>query len=637
MGTNSAIACAENIAILYLLHSVPAPPTSNPVTSSDSQPPSSYCLPFERERSLCSTLAFISSTNDDPNRIPALCLQECPSEGSLHVLVAVNEAKYGDGLPVLQRIQVGLDRIFAQLSQAPQSEILFRAAPCNSIDKIEDSNVEDEVFAAIVAMCRERILQRLRYFPQNKSFPQNQTVQPIKNLLQDAVKSLPDCRNFIEKSRTLLVKINAWLGHQTDARLQDVVESVQSLWRVNQLQEILDSIPNPQMKRKSRKTLFNMLKKVSRYREAARHLYRTAKNFAIVQHMKVVPVSLPRHAFKKVPKGQPATLLSPLANINLTKRQRASYVHIWPLLGVSELEAGRQITKQRNKTLAEGKIHAEVQLIFYCESTTAQPFPRIISSSKDACFLCNAFIAVHGKCHIPRSHGRLYPGWRLPPFPNRSDLEQRFVQMLASLIRDSIDTMLSRQQKTKYVDPAESTILTLPISTSTLGGLNDMSSYAQAHSSVTATSRAESAVPLPSIVEVHEESTRSIPNDSDENRGTVSQLTGFASQHPTLTKLTQGKPMTAFVKANQLSAMFEAWPISLHVEYSSKTSQSGSGQGIDLCLEWLTGNDADIVRQAGEAYIVEAELLHESLSLGHAALDNFFIRAGESLLRVRIA
>ena len=631
MGSNSAIACAENIAILHLLHPVPTPPTSNPVTSSSNQPPSSYCLPFERERTLCSTLAFISSTNDDPNRIPALRLQERPSEGSLHVLVAVNEAKNGGIRPVLRKIQVGLDRIFALLSQAPQSEMIFPAAPCKPIDNIEDSNVEDEVFAAIVSMCQERILQRLRYSRQKSSFSQNKNRQPIKKLLEDAVESTPTSRIFLEKSRALLVNINAWLLHQTNAQLQDVVESVQSLRQMDQLQELLDSIPNRQMNPGSRKSLFNMLSKVSRYREAARHLYRTAKKFVTVQHMRVVPVSLPQRAFREVPNGQLATLSSPLVNVNSTDNQRARSRQIWRLLGVSELEAGHHVTQRRNQTLEEGKVHAEVQLIFHCESTTTQPFPRIICSSKDACFLCNAFIAVHGKCHTPRCHGKLYPGWRLPEFPNPSDLERRFVQLLARLVRESTDTMLLRQQKTIYAEPAESTLLTLPISTTTLESLNET------HSSVNAISSVESALSLSSIVEVHEQPTRPIPQDSDENTGTVLQSAGSASQYSKSTKLTQGKPMKAFVKANQMSALFEAWPISLHVEYSSSTPQGDSKQGVDLCLEWLTGNDADIVRQAGEAYIVEAESLQESASLGHVGLDNFFISAGESLLRVRIA
>jgi hypothetical protein len=35
-----------------------------------------YSLPFERKRNLCSILVFLSCAEDNPGRIPALCLHE---------------------------------------------------------------------------------------------------------------------------------------------------------------------------------------------------------------------------------------------------------------------------------------------------------------------------------------------------------------------------------------------------------------------------------------------------------------------------------------------------------------------------------------------------------------------------------
>jgi hypothetical protein len=112
----SAITRAESIALLHLLHAVPTRPSSNPT---DSLPirPKGYTLPFERERNLAGTLAYLSSTKDDPDHIPAVCVEEIPKSASLSVLLAVNKVKRGDGNQVLQGLKQGFERIFTALSR----------------------------------------------------------------------------------------------------------------------------------------------------------------------------------------------------------------------------------------------------------------------------------------------------------------------------------------------------------------------------------------------------------------------------------------------------------------------------------------------------------------------------------------
>lgn len=54
-----------------------------------------YILSFERERSLASALAYISNIEDDPNHIPAVCIEEDhhPWNKSSHrILLAVNKS-----------------------------------------------------------------------------------------------------------------------------------------------------------------------------------------------------------------------------------------------------------------------------------------------------------------------------------------------------------------------------------------------------------------------------------------------------------------------------------------------------------------------------------------------------------------
>jgi len=116
-----AVTCAENIALLYLLHSVPDPRSRNSI---DSLPirQNGYTLSLLQERSLAGTLAFLSSLKDGPEHIPAVCIQEDPQSAFLNVLPAVNKARPADGKGVLKTLKLGFERIFALLSQVLDSQ-----------------------------------------------------------------------------------------------------------------------------------------------------------------------------------------------------------------------------------------------------------------------------------------------------------------------------------------------------------------------------------------------------------------------------------------------------------------------------------------------------------------------------------
>lgn len=60
------------------------------------------------------------------------------------------------------------------------------------------------------------------------------------------------------------------------------------------------------------------------------------------------------------------------------------------------------------------RVHAEIQLLFFYELHPKILRPRVICSSKSACYLCDLFIRCHGQFHISRTHGRLYGKWNLP-------------------------------------------------------------------------------------------------------------------------------------------------------------------------------------------------------------------------------
>ena len=61
-------------------------------------------------------------------------------------------------------------------------------------------------------------------------------------------------------------------------------------------------------------------------------------------------------------------------------------------------------------------VHAEVQLVTFYElnPTTTTLSPRVLGTSKEACYLCNLFLLSHGRFFITKTHGHLYPHWNIP-------------------------------------------------------------------------------------------------------------------------------------------------------------------------------------------------------------------------------
>jgi hypothetical protein len=94
--TSPAIACAENISLLDLLHSVPILPSRNPVPES-LQFQQGYVLSAIEETSLVGHLAFLSNTHNNPKYVPALCVQQNPTASSIGVMLAVNRTGWDDG------------------------------------------------------------------------------------------------------------------------------------------------------------------------------------------------------------------------------------------------------------------------------------------------------------------------------------------------------------------------------------------------------------------------------------------------------------------------------------------------------------------------------------------------------------
>ncbi|KAF4205058.1 hypothetical protein CNMCM8927_006572 [Aspergillus lentulus] len=383
--SNPAIKCAEGIAIASLFHNIPVPPSSNVMHRiSEGQ----HVLSLDQERKLSGTLAFLAHNQEGAEHIPAVCIGEDSAAGFLNVIFAVNKAKYSDGNDVLHSIQQGFDEIFALLARVPTEH---------------SQSLKNQVFYMVVSMCSSRILSRLRLGPtgcrkMKRSF--KDTLQELTMALTHISRDKLKDRSLLEAVDMLLTRtkevrkvVDLWSRHQVTARLIELVESIYRIQQIEQLQRIIDVIPNNHMEPSARDSFINIVGKVSRYREAARFLYRTAKNVPLARNMRTVPVHLPEEAFT-TPSIDSYTpnLLVKVTEASAKGRQQKLLKEICRVLGLSEQQARDQYCRQVVNILRHAKIHSEVQIIAYFELHPPLTLPRVICSSKDACFLCNLFI-----------------------------------------------------------------------------------------------------------------------------------------------------------------------------------------------------------------------------------------------------
>ncbi|KAK4447628.1 hypothetical protein QBC34DRAFT_302823, partial [Podospora aff. communis PSN243] len=399
-----ALECAENIALLSLFSEIPSDPRDNrPATFTDA---SGRALSFKRDIRLSDSLALIAGVSDDKNHIVASCIEELPERGGIRILVAVNKAQHSSADDVLLRIKRGFEKLFSLLSEPHD----------------DDNTVEGKVFDAIIEMCRQRLLARVGLAGgKSLASPLNQALTALENHCPKHMKG--SAKSIVGAGKNLLSLLQEQ-GHH-DVPLGSIIENASRLAERADLPKALDSITAGKLDPGIRAGLVRRLKKLSLYRKAAHLLTQSARGSSIFQNVIVTPVSLDAKWFIRT-QGHLSGFQPPccLSRYGVTKKGKLAKKLQDPMFA-SKVET----------ILTQSKIHAEIQLIAYLELNPPAIRPRVISSSKAACYLCNLFIQLHGQYYVRRTHGKLYTGWRIPQVPALMETQTLLAAELARMIK----------------------------------------------------------------------------------------------------------------------------------------------------------------------------------------------------------
>lgn len=653
--SSSAIACAEHIAFLYQLHTVPSSPSKNKLNYAISHR-ENYVLPLDLEDKLSDVLAFLAGVKNDSLHIPGIAILERNQSSKLEVLLAVNMEKYGDGEVVLQKTKSRLEDIFNVLAQVSDHVSQFSTRQAKAEMK---PSYESLVFAKIVTMCADRILCRLRLAPNHYKKPK----QPLKSVLNEAIIAMEQLKAnkgainiafidlFIIKAKVVTRQIDVWQKHHDFFKLEAIVDAVYDLRQTNELPTLLNMITNKMMGPSSRKNLSNTISKVARYREAARFLYRKAKKHALVRNMSVILVKLPREAFNRTTTLHCTQSLASAIPRYIQSRKPRSIASIYQLLGDNTNKANEKFLKQTMKTIKEAKIHAEIQIFAYCQLNAIQPPPRVICSSKDACFLCSSFMGLQTKVYVPRSHGRLYPGWRLPLLAQFNDLQNVFNEHLQQIICNSIKSKLSMAKRVLYPDPIESTTFTLTLSNTTVCSAPATNVYHASNFSTQSPSKGNSTESISetstTASKIISTSTSQSFQSNTDNGVSISSEKPLISRYATSSNLPshdnpviiKGKRFSALVQLDATPLIFRHQSFELHVEYSGEDWQLRNCNESKYALvtaEWFASEEIENLHEIWKENTVDSRLLDTKVE--HVLKDSecFYLRVMESLIRISI-
>lgn len=250
--------------------------------------------------------------------------------------------------------------------------------------------------------------------------------------------------------------------------LVDLVRHIACFMSKVPLRDLVSCLTENHMQSTAKDRLFGCLSKISRFRESAAFLCSEARKSPIFARASVEKICPPDIAFHRVQHHETTLTIEDL----LMRIIGDADLHRYPKHVRDQLQSGPpgKLHADVEEALKNAKIHAEIQILAHYEgSGTTGPGilrPRIIASNKDACYLCSTLIHLHGQFVVPKTHGKLYTGWRLPATADFDKLQRELNLHLEQRFQETLHKQSQLKEKPTKPSRNESTIFPLDISTS---------------------------------------------------------------------------------------------------------------------------------------------------------------------------
>lgn len=194
--------------------------------------------------------------------------------------------------------------------------------------------------------------------------------------------------------------------------------------------------------------------KLGRYSSASQDLISAARKYPVFNKVLVKAYQVPP-IMNSLFSGELPSLEKAVQNVARSRGLSAKQIAKSSLRTLLGKSYGRKSESYQFRTRGPQelwKVHAEVQLICYYELHPELSKPRVICSSKSACYLCDLFSKLHGQFFLPRTHGRIYDKWILPTWVAELSEQRRHhlgkvVEQLNEAVEKKIVATLSGGRK----------------------------------------------------------------------------------------------------------------------------------------------------------------------------------------------
>lgn len=287
--------------------------------------------------------------------------------------------------------------------------------------KVNRATNPEALLRAVLTLNRKRILSRLRH-KHTTSSRKTKGRRPFLGRLRKATRLLRDSPVHKVQSQEIVDQVNELIlqseflenmsaeqagSGAADEHILHLIEDIDSFLRMHGSDLLVVPLRPGIWTKNETAALLDRMRKLSNYVKVCNDLLTAARRYPIFSNVTPCFVNLQQTRRGRVfdPSSSPRNTMSPKLLSPQTVLRVAERDHKKPA----------DVTLSVAQRLGqESRLHAEIQLLMYYEQQSTALPPRIISSSKAACYLCKLFFEVHGRFAIPSSHGHLYDSWKWP-------------------------------------------------------------------------------------------------------------------------------------------------------------------------------------------------------------------------------
>ncbi len=539
-------------------------------------------------------------------------------------------------------------------------------------------------------MCQERILQRLRsrhakpiwrgnsaskkiFFGsavqqviaavKAKTWPNHQDPREVEHFQADSfldrAKAFLDLLNKIDDDNTILSRV---------ANIKSLITEANGLARDFDLRGMIGKFTSKELDPTLGEGFVTRLEKLSRYYESAKHLSRLAKRLTALRLAQVCELRLDDRHFARIGVHSQSLRLEDCLYDCLPKEQREDLDRVLSQLRTEYRRSGVTFPSRFRSANVTSKVHAEIQILCHYELHPARFLPRVICSSKDACYMCNTFVRAHEKFYIPKTHGKVYPSWRLPSsIPSLAIPNRVFCDIVRQQILEEFKLRIQSGERLKMTHPNESTLFPLKAFDS-LSTLRSPAADAQSrpenfadseisyHTSTTASPVGASSVrhtailpdapstisSMPTIEEsVAEEEATGRPkgdNKPDPSKNEDKKDVSNGEQHEDVdltVTLARGESMSWPLKDPAAIRSVATPFLILYPECVSGSISPTTEKSHEIIVTWLELSEARVVREQG-VRLIDASLLSTQENLDSGSKSSIYFVHADEILRVQI-